>query len=108
MCRDAEDMWRKGVYLNTKDVTVYVTVRGAGEVEIECGGDEVGINSGSDGDGGVFGGDGGRREITEVRLASLGGTCKKRDDEAETLCDEYQPCAKELGDQDIPRFDEWA
>ncbi|KAL4258342.1 hypothetical protein AB1N83_013109 [Pleurotus pulmonarius] len=91
VCRDAEDTWRKGVYVNLTGVTVYVTVSGAGEIEIEYGGDEVGINSGSDGDGGVFGGEGGRREITEARLASLGGTCRKRDDEAETLYDEYQP-----------------
>lgn len=106
VCRDAEDTWRQGVYIHVKDVTVYVTVRGVGDVEIEYGGDEVGVSSGRDD---VLGGEGGgQREMTEARLASLGSTFQKRDDESETSYNEYQPCAKKLGEQDIHRFDGWA
>ncbi|KAF9499203.1 hypothetical protein BDN71DRAFT_1359405, partial [Pleurotus eryngii] len=35
VCRNAEDTWRKGVYVHIKDVTVYVTVKGVDHVEIE-------------------------------------------------------------------------
>ncbi|KAG9217488.1 hypothetical protein CCMSSC00406_0008600 [Pleurotus cornucopiae] len=105
VCRNAEDTWRQGVYIHVKDVTVYVTVRGVGDVEIEYGGDEVGVSSGRDdvlGNGG-----GGQREMTEARLASLGSTSQKRDDKSETSYNAYQPCAKELGEQEIHRFDGW-
>ncbi|KAJ8690903.1 hypothetical protein PTI98_012299 [Pleurotus ostreatus] len=112
VCRDAADTWRRGVYVRVTDVTVYVTIEGVGDVEIEYGGEGVGVGVGSGRGGGLGDGDGdggaGQREMTEAGLAGLGSTSQKGDDESDTLYNEYQPCAKELGEQDIHRFDGWA
>ncbi|KDQ23559.1 hypothetical protein PLEOSDRAFT_177123 [Pleurotus ostreatus PC15] len=114
VCRDAPDTWRRGVYVRVTDVTVYVTIKGVGDVEIEYGGEDVGVGVGvgsgrgaglgdGDGDGGA-----GQRRMTEAGMTGLGSTSQKGDDESYTLYNEYQPCAKELGEQDIHRFDGWA
>ncbi|KAG5219545.1 hypothetical protein IMY05_C4842000400 [Salix suchowensis] len=41
VCKDGKDTWRMGIYIYIKRVTVYVTVKGVGDVEIEYGRDDA-------------------------------------------------------------------
>ncbi len=111
------------MYVHVKDVTVYVTVRGVDRVEIEYG-RESGEPEQGRGDGEAKRGGrglllldkaGGQSEMAEVNVAPLVSTfqerdteSQKKDDESETLYNDYQPSPKELGPQDIQGFDVWA
>lgn len=93
VCKDDKDTWRMGVYIYIKRVTVYVTVKGVGDVEIEYGRDGACRD-----DGGSM-----EREMSEATRRSnlVAGAL-----DAETLCDDEQPCPRILSDIDIKRWRE--
>ncbi|KAF4566025.1 hypothetical protein AB1N83_013068 [Pleurotus pulmonarius] len=93
VCRDGEDTWRMGVYIYIKRVTVYVTVKGVGDVEIEYGRDGTYKADGRSGEG-------------EMSEATRRSELVARPLDVETLCDDDadQPCARILSDIDIKRW----
>ncbi|KAF7419685.1 hypothetical protein PC9H_002277 [Pleurotus ostreatus] len=94
VCKDGKDTWRMGVYIYIKRVTVYVTVKGVGDVEIEYGRD------------GAYKDDGGRIE-REMREATRRSNLVAGVLDAEILCDDdEQPCPRILSDIDIKRWRE--
>ncbi|KAF7419687.1 hypothetical protein PC9H_002279 [Pleurotus ostreatus] len=115
VCRNAEDTWRKGMYIHVKDVTVYVTVKGVDHVEFEYGRESVETEhrrddvETEDGGNNVHRKKVGRQiEMAEAGLASPVTTFQEKDNESETPYNDYQPSPKEFGAQDIQGFDGWA
>ncbi|KAF4566027.1 hypothetical protein EYR36_011441 [Pleurotus pulmonarius] len=113
VCRNAEDTWRKGVYVHIKGVTVYVTVKGVDQVEIEYGRERVEPERGR-GDVETKRGERCQSDMTEVNVAPLVSTFQERDaesqkddDESETLYNGYQPL-RYLGRKIFKNFGGWA